>query len=58
MGEYGVGDGKRALNRAKIDLCGPGPKSLHDTGEVISYFVSLDFNILNSVEQTYIFINR
>ena len=51
MGEYGVGDGKRVLvrrNRAKIDLC--GSKSIHDPGEVISYFVSLDFKTLNSVE--------
>ena len=45
MGEYSVGDGNRALtrrNRTKIDLC--GPKSVHDPGEVISYFVILDFN--------------
>ena len=48
MGEYSVGDGKRALvrrNRTKIDLC--EPKTVHDPGEVISYFVSLDFKILN-----------
>ena len=51
MDEYSVGDGKWALvrrNRTKIDLC--GPKSVHDPGEVISYFVILDFKILNSVE--------
>ena len=51
MDEYSVGDGKWALvrrNRTKIDLC--GPKSVHDPREVISYFVILDFKILNSVE--------
>ena len=52
MGEYTVGDGKRALvrrNRAKIDR--RGSNIVHDPGEgVISYFVSLDFKILNSVE--------
>ena len=51
MDEYSVGDGKWALvrrNRTKIDLC--GPKSVHDPGQVISYFVILDFQILNSVE--------
>ena len=51
MDEYSVVDGKRALvrrNRVKIDLC--GPKSVHDPGEVISYFVSSNFKILNSVE--------
>ena len=44
MDEYSVGDGNRALvrrNRTKIYLC--GPKSVHDPGEVISYFVILNF---------------
>ena len=44
MGEYNVEDGNRALvrrNRTKIDLC--GPKSVHESGAVISYFVILNF---------------
>ena len=44
MGEYGAGDGKRALvrrNRAKIESY--VSKNLYDSGEVISYFVTLGF---------------
>ena len=44
MDEYSVENRNRALvrrNRTKIDLC--GPKSVHDPGEIISYFVILNF---------------
>ena len=52
MSEYSVEDGNRALvrrNWTKIDLC--GPKSVHEPGEVISYFVIL--NLLDFPQSTY-----